>query len=397
MANELFIYGSNRITIDEEHCYFEINAQKHKKKFMLDRDLMVVEALKEHIERWGYFWIDGNGEGAGHHGSLRLTIYKAYHPYGRNIEHIMSQKKRFVYLCDGNPYNLTSANLYVYGDEVPYNQSRRIWHDEFRIWIKITNQDQIFFTNYDPVLYTILCNTKLASWYVLRKEGISPPRLTGWKSKRTTQRKLLKDAAKPNTFTESNRLFFRVDGCSVGFHTVLWLYHTGKLRIDDLEQSIKDGCNQLSKRGLQIDHLRNNTQNNCFHNLTAMEGAKNSSKNNLVVQINLPYFFVPVRVGNNFRVLCGKINDGDAIIRRIICYSVDELLDFLRQFRDVAKSSGDMLPRPEDCAETTCLSQMLKDDGREYHGEQFNIIEGLLRANDDEFTPWTDNTAVDLL
>ena len=69
MAEEIFAYGSNRITIDREHCYLEINARKHSKKYTLDRDLRAIEKLKEHIERWGYFWIDGNGEGASKHGS----------------------------------------------------------------------------------------------------------------------------------------------------------------------------------------------------------------------------------------------------------------------------------------------------------------------------------------
>ena len=31
---------------------------------------------------------------------------------------------------------------------------------------------------------------------------------------------------------------------------------------------------------------------------------------------------------------------------------------------------------------------MLIDDGREYHGKQYNVIEALLRASDDEFTAW---------
>lgn len=399
MAEELFVYGSNRITIDKEHCYFEINAQKHSKKYTLDRDLRVVEALKEHIERWGYFWIGGNGEGASKHGSLRLTIYKAYHPYGRDIDYTMPKKRRYVYLCDGNPCNLTSANLYVYGDEVPYNQSRRIWHDEYRIWIKLTNQDQVFFTDYDPVLYSILSNTRLASWFVLTQGNTLPPRLSGWKSKRGSGRKLLKKVSERDGAASTARLFFKIDGykAPIALHTVVWLYHTGKLCMRDLLKSIKDGCDELSRNNLQVDHLRNNTGNNCFHNLTAMKTADNSAKRDLVVQINLPYFFVPVRVGDRFKILCGKIDGEDITIRRVICHGVDALLDCLRQFRDLAKNSGEMLSRPEDRTKTTCLSQMLMDDGREYHGDQFNIIEGLLRATDDEFIPWTGNTAAILV
>lgn len=397
MAEELFVYGSNRITIDKKHCYFEINAQKHSRKYTLDRDLRAVEMLIEHIKRYGSFWINGNGEGAGKHGSLRLVVYQSYRPYGCSIVHTMPKTERYVYLCDGNPYNLTSANLYVYGDEVACNQSRRIWHDEYRIWIKVTNQDPIFFTEYDPSLYSILCNTRLASWYVFRNGGTVPPRLPGWENKRGKQRKLLKEVVETDRSTSSERLYCKIADCTapIGLHTVVWLYHTGKLRIDDLVQSIKEGSSELSKSGIQIDHIRNNTQNNCFHNLTAMEGGKNDSKNNSVVQINLPYFFIPVRVGDTFRTLCGKVNGEDVTAQRVICHGVDELLDFLRKFRDFAKSSGAMLPRPEDRTKTACLSQMLIDDGREWHGDQYNPIEELLRVNDDELIPWRgDITAV---
>lgn len=59
MAEEIFAYGSNRITIDREHCYLEINARKHSKKYTLDRDLRAIEKLKEHIERWATSGLTG--------------------------------------------------------------------------------------------------------------------------------------------------------------------------------------------------------------------------------------------------------------------------------------------------------------------------------------------------
>ncbi len=68
--------------------------------------------------------------------------------------------------------------------------------------------------------------------------------------------------------------------------------------------------------------------NDCFHNLTAMEGVKNGSKRNLTVQINLPFFCIPVRLGNNYRVLCGKINSENVVIRRVICHSIVAQLKF---------------------------------------------------------------------
>ena len=370
MAEELFAYGSNRITIDKNYCYFEINARKQTKKYIFDRDIRAVNFIKNHIEKWGCFLVNGQGDGQGKHGTLRLVVYQAYRPYGCILDCESNKKERSVYLCDGNPLNLTSANLYVYGDEVPYNQCRRIWHDKYRIWIKVASQDPIFFTEYDPALYSILCNTKLASWYVFIGARSSAP----------------------------ERLFFRVNGTTpVGLHTLVWLYHTGKLRVDDLEQSIIDGCKELSSNALQIDHLRNNTKNNCFHNLALMKGTDNTSKRDMVVQISVPYFFIPVRVGENYRIMCGKIDKENEVVCRIICHGTDELLDFLKKFRNFAKESGDMRPREKDRTKTACLSEMLIDDGYEYHGDQFNVIEGLLQADEDLFTPYSEIKEFDSL
>ena len=72
----------------------------------------------------------------------------------------------------------------------------------------------------------------------------------------------------------------------------------------------------------------------------------------------------------------------------IICNGVGQFLECLSRFYKIAKDSGDMLPMPEDHAKTSCISQMLCDDGQEYHGEQYNPIEGLLRAEESVFTPW---------
>ena len=71
-----------------------------------------------------------------------------------------------------------------------------------------------------------------------------------------------------------------------------------------------------------------------------------------------------------------------------MCRGVDQFLDCLEKFYEIAKASGEMLPVPEDPGMTRCISQMLQDDGEEYHGEQYNAIEGLLRAKESIFTLW---------
>ena len=57
--------------------------------------------------------------------------------------------------------------------------------------------------------------------------------------------------------------------------------------------------------------------------------------------------------------------------RYIICNGVGQFLECLSRFYKIAKDSGEMLPMPEDHAKTSCISQMLCDDGQEYHGEQY--------------------------
>ena len=136
---------------------------------------------------------------------------------------------------------------------------------------------------------------------------------------------------------------------------------------------------------MQIDHLRDNRNNNCYHNLFAMPKETNASKKDLVTMINKPFYFVPVHVDSLFRIECGQGYNN----RRITCSSADELLKCVKCFYDTAKASGDMLPPSDDPALTNCVSQMLRDDGREYEPSgKPNGIEAIIRADASSFTPW---------
>lgn len=114
----------------------------------------------------------------------------------------------------------------------------------------------------------------------------------------------------------------------------------------------------------------------------------------MVTEITAPFAFIPVRIGESFRILLGKYTGEDWYSRYIICNGVGQFLECLSRFYKIAKDSGEMLPMPEDHAKTSCISQMLCDDGQEYHGEQYNPIEGLLRAEESVFTPWNGDVSL---
>lgn len=344
---EIFNNGKNTILIDKDHCYLRVHGKKKVNTWMLDRDMRAVEQIKKHISKYGNFIANGDGK----NGKLKEVVYRSYRPYG--------YKDGKVYLCNGNQFDLTSANLYVTGDYVPANQQRLIWHDEHRIWIKLRARDEVFFTEYDERLFFILCNSQLCSWYVLEKRN-------------------------------TKRLYCRgkYNGAPIGFSEIVWLYHARKIDTNNLIPSIFNGKRWLSETGLQIDHLRDNQQNNCPHSLAAMTAAQNTAKRNHVGKINLPYVFVPVRTGGSFRIICGQVAGDDPQIKYISCRDVESFLDCLAHFRSIAENSGKMLKTPLDATKTNCISRMLMDDGKEDHEGHYNVIEGLLQLQENEFEQW---------
>jgi len=344
---EIFSNGRNAILIDKNHCYLRVFGKKKVNTWMLDRDMRAAEYIKEHITKYGNFIANGDGK----NGKIKEVVYRAYRPYGcRNGK---------VYLCNGNPFDITSVNLYVSGDHVPANQQRLIWHDEHRIWIKLRARDEVFFTEYDERLFFILCNSNLCSWYVLEKR-------------------------------QAKRLYCRskYNGAPISLSEIVWLYHMGKIDVNNLVSSIFKGKQWLSDEGLQIDHLRDNQQNNCIHNLAAMTSVQNTMKRNYVGKINLPYAFIPVRTDGGFRIICGRTTNNRAQIKCVLCRDVESFLDCLARFKNIAESSGKMLETPLDATETKCVSRMLKDDGKEDHNGHYNMIEGLLQLQEEKFEQW---------
>ena len=125
-----------------------------------------------------------------------------------------------------------------------------------------------------------------------------------------------------------------------------------------------------------------------------MPESQNTWKSDVITEIMAPFAFIPVRVGEKFRIVLGICAGGGEYFRYIICDNTEQLLSCMREFQKIAKSSGEMLPIPEDQTKTNCISQMLCDDGQKYHGDQLNTIEALLRMEEDSFTPWNGDVSI---
>lgn len=325
--------------------------------WIISNDARALQALNDHITRYGSY--DANGHGAG--GDIASVVYRAYRPW-------CCPEFNRVWPVDGDWRNLTDFNLRSDADEtelpagvVPITTQRRIWHNEHRIFIKLPAHKQVSFTIYTPELFHILCDgALLKSWYI-----------------------------------HKDRLYCRVYGKRiVSFADVIILFDIGKINMEDISGSLLDGKRWMQENKLETDHLRNNTGNNCPHSLAIMQKGKNSGKNDILTRISAPFAFIAVRVGEDFRILFGKLGTPDAYSRYVVCHGVDQFLECLREFYKIAKVSGEMLPAPEDHDKTRCISQMLQDDGEEYHEGQYNPIEGLLRAEDTEFTLWNGDVSL---
>lgn len=349
--DEVVLSSKNKIVFDESgQCFFEVAGSKGVvQRWRITPDVRTINNLKSHVAEYGNFYSNGAGKGGG----LKGTLYRLYRPYGcSNVPN--------VYTVDGDEYNLMDSNLYIMGDTLPITDQRRIWHDEYRIFIKKSNNPTLFFTEYMPELFMILCSTELNGWYIQQQER--------------------------KTKSPVKRLYCRAGGKPVAFAELIWLYDSGQIDTSDLTASILRGKETLRSQSLEVDHLRDNRSNNCAHNLIAIPGAKNGVKSDRLTEINAPYYFVPVRVRNTFRVACGKASNDSH--KWIICFTYDEFHDFLEKFHKCAMNAGDMTERYDDPTKTRCVSEMLQDDGRAYQDNQPNPIEVLLHMAEGQFVAW---------
>lgn len=349
----------------------KIAAQRRPKTIQVDNkwtvtnDDRAIKALQNHIEQYGSF----DAEGHGAEGDIATIMYRAYRPYA------CPQFSR-VWPLDGDWSNLTDLNLRSDADETelpegvtPITTQRRVWHDEHRTFIKLYGRDEVFFTDYTPELFQILCNQKrLKGWYVQEQ------------------------ARKSKT---QYRLHCRIGGRQIiSLGAIAALYFAGKIDPDNIATSLLAAKEWLQDNDFQIDHLKDNPRNNCNHNLCIVKSGINAGKSDIVTEIMLPYVFLPVQVGDIFHILCGKAQyhaDSDnydiSTLKMISCQGVDEFFQFVKEFRKLAKANGDMIQRPDDHSLTNCFAQMFADDGQEYYNGKRNPTEYLLQADESAFTP----------
>jgi hypothetical protein len=201
---------------------------------------------------------------------MASQAYRAYRPY-------FCPKFGRVWPLDGDWDNLTDTNLLSdqddqglpSGDIVPVTTQRRIWHDQYRIGVKLPIHDQIFFTKYDSTLFGILANRKtLSGWYIQQQIR---------KSKTVY------------------RLYCRICGKTIiSFSEIVALFDAERINLDDVAGSLLQGKRWLRDNHLQVDHLRDNPQNNCVHNLAIVPEKWNTAKKNLLTRITVPYALIVV-------------------------------------------------------------------------------------------------------
>lgn len=349
---EVISIGRNRIVDDGFNFYVDYIGMKEKTnvRWTLDHDERAIDYLIEDIKRNGVFPARGCRKGGA---NIKTVVMAAYRPYGYD-------PSDEVCLCDGNHYNLRSNNLYVYGDSVPYTQQRRIWQDGRRIWIKLQVRNDLFFTTYKADLYSLLCNTHLGNWFV--------------------------DSAKRMLYCRFYEGARKMKQISLG--AIIWLYEQGKIDFDRIEESILTAYDEMTAAGLQIDHLRDNRRNCCIHNIVAMPAGLNNKKNDIVTDINEPYLFIPVRMGDVFHILCGRLDKDGNNLKAISCDTAEQFVACVKKFRDLARSKGDMLPEHDVEGMTNCVQQRYPDDGQAYYNDQINPITLTINADANRFTPW---------
>lgn len=316
----------------------KLNAIQLDGGWIVTNDARAFRALKDHITQYGDFDADGHGAG----GDIASVMYRAYRPW-------FCPEFNQVWPIDGDWHNLTDVNLRSDADEttlpdgmMPITKQRRIWHDESRIALKLPVRDELFFTEYSPQRFQIIANKALHGWYVQPQER--------------------------NTKT-AYRLYCRMAGGAASLAEIVALHDAGKVDINDVVGSILAGKRWLRDNDLQVDHLKDNTQNNCSHNICIVKSGLNGGKSDSVTEIMLPYVFLPVRVGNMFRVLCGRAqyhadtNDYDlTTLKMIACQGADEFFKFVKEFKKAAEANGNMSKRPNDHSLTNCAAQMFADD-----------------------------------
>jgi hypothetical protein len=332
------VYENKRISISEAEDTYILQVKKSGNIARMDKNEKVLQGIISYAEDNGRFSISGKGKTA-----IRLwidgkdcSLARFLYALTRDIP-VSKTPLDTIRFADKDNTNCCFDNLSVRGDD--------IYCDSHRIYIEHHQSSERFFTYSESVLFDLLKNPAF-TWYYHERAR-----------KEEAARKLLS----ATIHIDRERLF---GNWKIPLSGLVWAYYNLSLRSDNIIEPLSE-LRKLFNHGYVIDHLRDNSRNNCPHNLSLMTFRENAEKKAYVTKIQLPYVFVPVFVDGEYRVLCGKFhNDGKWEWSKLFrCLSVEVFLKLLKEFSGYSKKAGDMRPALNGTAYTNCLSKMVTDDG----------------------------------
>ena len=344
--SEDFIYETKVNAIYSDGVYYYLLHFKTGKVWRFDKDKAVLDKLIEYLEKNGS--VNGNGFNNTSKTQISQILWKLYYPYN-------DKRNGRVLFADGNAQNLSSSNLYIRGDCVAKNQNRRIWHNNDRIYIQCSCNTVRFSTDYEPGLFDLLCCSDFSAW-------------------------CLKD---PHS-SIGYRLITSFGKIRVNLAEIVYGYYNYGLRAGNISKVLPKMKKQLSPKGLEIDHLRNNPENNTIHNLVLMPKRLNAKKGDLIARIGVPFWFVPVQKDGKIRVSLGDATTPNSE-RFLLFNNAKDFVVYLQQYQRECFLSRRMRDRAREPGKTNCISKMLDDDGQLMQGKDYNMIEVLLNMSEDQF------------
>lgn len=127
----------------------------------------------------------------------------------------------------------------------------------------------------------------------------------------------------------------------VAFSEIVWLYHNGKIDLNNPIQSIIKGHDELSAKGIVIDHLSERKSNNFIIMLAPVPSDVNSSFGARRSTIKRPYFFYIVYSPENNKVyVMAGIENG--YIKKFV-FSLEDHAIYnacFNEFADILKKAG---------------------------------------------------------
>ena len=236
--------------------------------------------------------------------NLAQLLYSAY--TGRSMAWIRQGE---VKCLDGDHRNLTKSNLVHTKEDCADNATRRIWHEGEFIFILHKSSGMVFFCDYEPELFDLLCHHSMLWGYQADTNRLQ---ITVFRERR-----------------KAKDLKFRL-------HTLVYAYYHYGARCTNYIGAIRKIQSDFGKHSLSLDHLDNMHENNCIWNLSPMTSSQNSTKASTSAKIRYPFFLYAVYKDGIYRVACGRIW-GEWFLPRpewqfVICKGADSLNKFLKYF-----------------------------------------------------------------